>query len=55
MTANAKIKALAEIVRGIVQGLHDAAPDHCQCPLQGTDGCAYFNGAIERLDEIIEG
>ena len=54
MTADEKTRTLAEIVRGIVQGLHDDGSDHILCHLRGTDACAIFSGAFERLDRIIK-
>jgi hypothetical protein len=61
MTANKKIKLLAEIVRGIVRGLHEDARECLLCPLRGTDACAGYggayedSGAYETLDKIIKG
>ena len=53
MTADEKITLLAEIVLAIVRGIHDAAPDHCQCPLLGTIVCMY-GAKYETLQEIAE-
>ena len=54
MTADEKIKVLAEAVLAIVEGLHDAVPEHCQCPLLGTVVCMY-GARHETLQEIAKG
>lgn len=54
MTQNEKIKVLAETVKAIIDGLHDKAPDHCQCPLLGSPACKDGEN-YEIIQEIAEG
>ncbi len=54
MTAEEKIKLLAEVVVAIVEGLHDAAPDHCECPLACTAACVSDQN-YARIQEIAKG
>ena len=54
MTTNEKIRVLAETVKGIIDALHDKAPECGRCPLWGSPAC--MDGAKGKIiQEIMEG
>ena len=54
MTDGEKLKVLAEVVLAIVEGLHDSAREHCECPLACTAACVSDQN-YARIQEIAKG
>ena len=54
MTTNEKIRVLAETVKGIIDALHDKAPECGRCPLWGSPACMDGEN-YEIIQELAEG